>query len=89
MMVDVREEYVQKILFNPVYGYGKNFYPCIDCHGYMFKIAKSMMNELEASFLITGEVVGQRPMRFTGLSLKTRLANCRDREDQLYLRPYL
>ena len=36
-IIDVREEYIQKILFDPVYGYGKNFNPCIDCHGYMFK----------------------------------------------------
>jgi len=60
--VDVREEYIQKILFDPVYGYGKNFNPCIDCHGYMFKIAQKMLKDLNASFLVTGEVMGQRPM---------------------------
>jgi tRNA-specific 2-thiouridylase len=43
LMADVREEYIQDILFDPVYGYGKNFNPCIDCHGYMFKIARAMM----------------------------------------------
>ncbi len=60
--VDIRDEYLKKVLFNPKYGYGKHFNPCIDCHGYMFKVAKSMMERLNGSFIITGEVVGQRPM---------------------------
>ena len=86
-MVDVREEYIQDILFDPVYGYGKNFNPCIDCHGYMFTIAKSMMAELGASFLVTGEVVGQRPMsqRSDALKQVSKLAN--DKEEKLILRP--
>ena len=86
-VVDVREEYIQDILFNPVYGYGKNFNPCIDCHGYMFKIAKALMGELGASFLVTGEVVGQRPMsqRSEALLQVSKLAG--DRDDKLILRP--
>ena len=86
-IVDVREEYIQDILFSPVYGYGKNFNPCIDCHGYMFKIAKAMMGELGASFLVTGEVLGQRPMSQRSEALKqvSKLAN--DKEDKLILRP--
>jgi len=59
---NISEVYIPKVLRNPVYGYGKNFNPCIDCHGFMLKLAGEMMNDLEASFLITGEVVGQRPM---------------------------
>ncbi len=35
-VVDVHNEYLQEVLFNPRYGYGKQFNPCIDCHGYMF-----------------------------------------------------
>jgi len=86
-IVDVREEYIQKILFSPVYGYGKNFNPCIDCHGYMFTIAKAMMEELGASFLVTGEVVGQRPMsqRSDALKQVSKLAN--DKDEKLILRP--
>ena len=86
-IVDVREEYIRDILFDPVYGYGKNFNPCIDCHGYMFKIAKSLMPELGASFLVTGEVVGQRPMsqRSEALAQVSKLAG--DRDDKLILRP--
>ena len=86
-IVDVRDEYIQNILFDPVYGYGKNFNPCIDCHGYMFKIAKKMMEELDASFLVTGEVIGQRPMsqRHDAIKQVSKLAN--DKEDKLILRP--
>ncbi len=50
------------VLNNPVYGYGKNFNPCIDCHGFMLKNAGIFMQEIGASFLVTGEVVGERPM---------------------------
>jgi len=87
LAVDVKEEYIRDILFDPVYGYGKNFNPCIDCHGYMFRIARAMMSELDASFLITGEVVGQRPMsqRADALRQVGRLAG--DDEEKLILRP--
>ncbi len=86
MSIDVKEEYIQEILFSPVYGYGKNFNPCIDCHGYMFKIAKKLMRDLGASFLVTGEVVGQRPMsqRRDALDKVKKLAQD---EDNLILRP--
>ncbi len=87
VIADVREEYIQDILFDPVYGYGKNFNPCIDCHGYMFKIARAMMGDLGASFLVTGEVIGQRPMsqRAEALGQVSKLAG--DNEDKLILRP--
>lgn len=60
--LDTGEEYITQVLKNPVYGYGKNMNPCIDCHGFMFRKAGEMMEKLGASFIITGEVVGQRPM---------------------------
>jgi tRNA-specific 2-thiouridylase len=87
LMADVRQEYIQDILFDPVYGYGKNFNPCIDCHGYMFKIARAMMEEVGASFLVTGEVIGQRPMsqRADALRQVSKLAG--DNQDKLILRP--
>ena len=84
--VDVREEYIQDILFDPVYGYGKNFNPCIDCHGYMFKIAKKMLKDLDASFLVTGEVLGQRPMSQRKDALKQVQKLAEDKEG-LILRP--
>jgi len=86
LSVDVREEYIQDILFDPVYGYGKNFNPCIDCHGYMFKIAKKMLGDLGASFLVTGEVLGQRPMSQRKDALK-QVQKLAEDKDNLILRP--
>ncbi len=51
-----------KVLQNPVYGYGKNMNPCIDCHSLMFRVAGELLEELDAQFVISGEVLGQRPM---------------------------
>ncbi|MFC2061001.1 asparagine synthase-related protein [Elusimicrobiota bacterium] len=51
-----------KIVANPKHGYGKNMNPCIDCRIYKFKKAKEIMEKEGAKFIITGEVVGQRPM---------------------------
>lgn len=60
--VNITNRYLRDVLFSPKYGYGKAFNPCIDCHGYMFKTAISMLEPLGASFVISGEVLGQRPM---------------------------
>jgi tRNA-specific 2-thiouridylase len=51
-----------KIVESPKFGYGSNMNPCIDCRIYIFRKAKEVMVEEGASFLISGEVVGQRPM---------------------------
>ena len=50
------------LLHNPSHGFGKNFNPCIDCKILMCRRIKEMMPEYDASFLISGEVLGQRPM---------------------------
>ncbi|MGZ5207469.1 MAG: argininosuccinate synthase domain-containing protein [Sulfuricurvum sp.] len=83
--VDIRDEYLQEVLFSPKYGYGKNFNPCIDCHGKMFEVAKRKMEEWGADFLISGEVLGQRPMSQNSESLQKvlDLSNC----EGLLLRP--
>jgi tRNA-specific 2-thiouridylase len=60
-VIDISIDYLE-LLRNPVYGFGKNFNPCIDCKIYMLSRAKEMMAEFGAQFLITGEVLGQRPM---------------------------
>lgn len=46
----------------PKFGYGKNMNPCIDCRILMLKAAKDFMEKMEADFIISGEVLGQRPM---------------------------
>ncbi|WP_457593869.1 argininosuccinate synthase domain-containing protein [Hydrogenimonas sp.] len=84
-ILDIKDQYLRDILFDPKYGYGKNLNPCIDCHGNMFRIARDLMEEWGASFLISGEVVGQRPMsqRREALDLVTNLSETAD----LLLRP--
>ena len=47
---------------DPKFGHGKNMNPCIDCKVLMLKEAKKLMDERGADFLITGEVLWQRPM---------------------------
>ena len=59
--INVGEEYL-KIVRKPRFGYGKNMNPCIDCRIFMLKKAKKYADETGASFIFTGEVVGQRPM---------------------------
>ena len=55
------DDYIE-IVKNPRYGYGKNMNPCIDCRIYMLRLTKDLLPELDASFVVTGEVLGQRPM---------------------------
>lgn len=55
------EEYV-RMLKNPKYGYGSGMNPCIDCRGMMYSAAKEHMENTHADFVITGEVLFQRPM---------------------------
>jgi len=50
------------LLHHPRHGFGKHFNPCIDCKIHMLTRAREMMADLGASFLVTGEVLGQRPM---------------------------
>ncbi len=86
-IVDAKDNFVKDILFNPKYGYGKNFNPCIDCHANMFRIALGLLEKYDASFVITGEVIGQRPMsqRTDAIKNVTKLAG--DEEGGLILRP--
>jgi len=60
-IIDITEELL-KILKKPKYGFGKNMNPCIDCHALMFKKAGEYMNKIRASFILSGEVLGERPM---------------------------
>ncbi|OGW56726.1 MAG: hypothetical protein A2Z09_04900 [Nitrospirae bacterium RBG_16_43_8] len=51
-----------EIVKNPAHGHGRNMNPCIDCRILMLKEAKELMDMTGADFIITGEVIGQRPM---------------------------
>ncbi|BCD67346.1 7-cyano-7-deazaguanine synthase [Nitratiruptor sp. YY09-18] len=84
-IVNIRDQFIQEILFDPKYGYGKNFNPCIDCHANMIRIAKALLPKYDAHFIISGEVVGQRPMsqRFDALKKVENLSSA----DGFILRP--
>lgn len=47
---------------SPRFGWGKHLNPCIDCHLLMIRKTKALLQELQADFVVTGEVLGQRPM---------------------------
>ena len=58
---DIVEEYKQ-VLINPKHGYGANLNPCLDCKVFMVRKAHEWIQEKGFDFIITGEVIGQRPM---------------------------
>lgn len=60
-IIGVKEEYIN-LVKNPKHGYGRNMNPCIDCRIFMFSKARQYMEEVGASFVFTGEVLGERPM---------------------------
>ena len=60
-IIDIIDEY-KDVVFNPKYGYGANLNPCLDCKVFMVKKAREWMEENGFDFIITGEVMGQRPM---------------------------
>jgi tRNA-specific 2-thiouridylase len=59
--VDIRQEFLG-LLEGPRHGFGSHLNPCIDCKILMLARAKEFMKEWQASFVITGELLGQRPM---------------------------
>ncbi len=79
-VVDVSEPYVRMILDGPAHGFGKHLNPCIDCKIFMLRLAREMMPGHGARFLVSGEVVGQRPMsqRRDALNIISRDAGVRD-----------
>lgn len=60
-IIEVIEEY-KKVVINPKHGYGSNLNPCLDCKGFMVGKAREWMEANGFDFIITGEVIGQRPM---------------------------
>jgi tRNA-uridine 2-sulfurtransferase len=63
-VIDVSKDFFD-IVRKPAHGYGKNLNPCIDCKIFLLKKAKEHMQKYRASFVVTGEVLDQRPMSQT------------------------
>ncbi len=68
-IVDISDDIIG-LIKKPRYGYGKNINPCIDCHILMLKVAKEYLKGIGASFIITGEVLGERPKSQNRRALK-------------------
>jgi tRNA-specific 2-thiouridylase len=49
------------IVADPRHGYGSKMNPCIDCRIHTFRKAKELAERIGADFLVTGEVLGERP----------------------------
>ena len=77
--VDESDAYVAMMADGPAHGVGKFLNPCIDCKIFMLRRAKAMLEQYGASFLVTGEVIGQRPMsqRIDALNIISRDAGVR------------
>jgi tRNA U34 2-thiouridine synthase MnmA/TrmU len=76
---DISQKHLE-MLKNPRYGFGKNMNPCIDCHGLMFREAAQLMEQYKIDFIISGEVLGQRPMsqRHDTLNAVGKLSKVKD-----------
>lgn len=59
--IEAGDEYLE-VLRNPKYGYGSGMNPCIDCRIFMLREAKRIAKEVGAEFIVTGDVLGERPM---------------------------
>ncbi|MEA2062558.1 MAG: hypothetical protein U9P14_02565 [Gemmatimonadota bacterium] len=83
-IVDISKEYMQ-ILTHPKHGYGSAVNPCIDCRIFMLQKTREYMEQIGAGFIITGEVIGQRPM--TQMRDTLRLIERQSGCEGLILRP--
>ena len=81
-IIDVIDEY-KDIVLNPKHGYGQNMNPCLDCKIFMVEKAAAWawMEENDFDFIITGEVMGQRPksQRKATLPIIARESGAEDR----------
>ena len=79
-IIEVIDEY-KSVVLNPRHGYGRNMNPCLDCKGFMVGKAHEWMLENGFDFIITGEVIGQRPMsqRKSSMPIVARESGAEDR----------
>lgn len=60
--IDIGDEYVRMLADGPEHGFGSVLNPCVDCKIIMLRRAAAMMLDEGACCVISGEVLGQRPM---------------------------
>jgi len=83
-IIDIVEEY-KDVVINPKHGYGANLNPCLDCKIFMVRKAHEWMQQNHFDFIITGEVMGQRPMSQRKKTLP--VVSIESGADDLLLRP--
>ena len=78
-IMDVSKEYVN-VLLNPKDGYGKYMNPCVDCHAFFLRKAWEFCKDNDFDFLVSGEVLGQRPKSQIKCQLTkvTNMSGCGD-----------
>ena len=78
--IDASAPFVDMLRRGPEHGFGSAMNPCVDCKILMMRLAKERMAEYGATFIVSGEVLGQRPMsqRRDTLNVIRRDANVRD-----------
>ena len=78
--IDISREYVALLTQGPPWGFGKYLNPCIDCKILMLRKALDLLPRFRAHCLISGEVLGQRPMsqRRDALNIIQRDAGVKD-----------
>ncbi len=84
--IDYNPQAYMEMLTSPKFGYGKNFNPCIDCKIFFLKRARAYMEQTGATFIVTGDVLGQRPFSqrsYPVLRSIEKRAGCKD----IVLRP--
>lgn len=69
-VIDFSEEHFEMVK-NPKHGRGKNMNPCVDCHAMMMRYSGEILEKFDADFIITGEVLNQRPMSQNKQALNT------------------
>ncbi|MEA3356416.1 MAG: hypothetical protein U9Q23_03620 [Candidatus Bipolaricaulota bacterium] len=76
----LEEEHLE-VVRHPRHGYGVGMNPCIDCRIFMLNAARLFMEQEGAQFVITGEVLGQRPMsqNMQALELTAKESGLKDR----------
>lgn len=67
---DVGEDFLD-MLKHPRHGTGKGLNPCIDCRIHQLHMAREAAEDIGASFIFTGEVLGQRPMSQQRRAMRT------------------
>ncbi len=55
------QEYLE-LIRSPRHGHGSGINPCIDCRIFMFRKAREIMEKEGFDVVVTGEVLGERPM---------------------------